>query len=93
MKKLIYATFSECSADGIQYVLHDETMKEYLETKDEYTFIMEIELPETGKEEITKMGVAAIDNKIKDANAKCVQDIKMLNEKKEQLLALTHNAV
>lgn len=92
MKQLIYAKFCEYSPTGISYLIHDEYMREHLDSSGEYTFVTEIDVPEIDNSEVVKMGVKSIDESIAKINAESHREIEALKAKKEQLLALTHDS-
>jgi|TARA_R110000744_G_scaffold220399_2_gene339220 hypothetical protein len=91
MKLIIYAKFCDYSQSGITYVTFDESMREYLDSNGEHTFVTELDVPEIDNSEVVKMGVKSIDESIAKINAEAHRDIETLKAKKEQLLALTHD--
>lgn len=75
----LYYYFCEYSADGVAYILYDSKSG-----RDKNHFLQEIEVPIISKEEITKAGVARLDNEIVDL----LDKIEEKREKKQQLLAI-----
>jgi hypothetical protein len=53
---------------------------------DKYRFIKEIDLPEVDKNDVVKMGVDVFDRQIAEKQV----EMNKIIEKKQQLLALTH---
>ena len=86
MKKYkVYAGFSEYSSCGYCHHVIDPD-DDWAESGDGFTFLASVELPLPQIGEIMKAGVAAIDQDI----AKLQVQINQKQEKKNQLLALTH---
>ncbi len=71
--------FCEYSDDGVAYILYD-----HRSTTNDRFFIKEVEVPVISKEEITKAGVARLDNEIVDL----LDKVEEKREKKQQLLAI-----
>lgn len=71
--------FCEYSVDGVAYILLDSKSN-----NDKNIFLHEIEVPIISKEEVTKAGVAGLDNEIADL----LDKVEEKREKKQQLLAI-----
>ena len=79
----VYWYFSEYEERGYSYIIGKNPPSERDEG-DGWTFVQEIELPEVDRELVVNNGVKKIDDEIIDKKL----EIKNLEDKKQQLLAL-----
>lgn len=85
--KLVYVTSCEFSSRGIMHVMHDESMREFIEANKEYKLLCEVQVPAVGREYVAEMGASKLDKQMADHYA-AIEDLKT---KKQQLLAIEHN--
>ena len=80
----VYWTFSEYADNG--YILHTVLGKR---DYPDWNFVTTVELPEIDTSKVAEAAVTALDNEITDLRVK----IERVEEKKKQLLALSHGGV
>jgi len=84
VKQLIYAQFCDWKEGGVTYSMYDESMREYMDRQGDAKFVCEVEFEDVDREEVVKMGVAAIDKEIADLQVA----INRKQDKKQQLLVI-----
>jgi hypothetical protein len=87
MKAHIFYKFSEYMDDGVSYHCIKDEDKDLFSSISEYTYLRDVDLPEVDKDKIIQSGVAEIDKNIAALQLKINQQV----EKKQQLLAITHD--
>jgi hypothetical protein len=87
MKAHIFTSFCEYEKNGVYYTVVKEEDLKLFSSMHKYKYLCDIELPDVDSSEIIQSGVAQIDSNIAALQLKINQQV----EKKQQLLAITHD--